>query len=102
VVQFRPKAPIKKESKTMKKDHKKTDITSEKRIEEALDLMIEFEWIGAFDSPEGWHIINELRDILCDHEVREYQAREEDTNVPERLFCMDCEKDFDVNDWGME
>lgn len=35
---------------------------------------------------------------ICNHEFKEYQAEETDTNIPERLFCVDCDKDFNVQD----
>lgn len=43
--------------------------------------------------------IDEYVDIdSCDHENKEYQAREEDTNTPEDYYCLDCGKQFDIPD----
>jgi len=34
----------------------------------------------------------------CQHENKEYQPREWDTNVPEDYYCLDCGEQFDIPD----
>ena len=40
-------------------------------------------------------------DCACEHKKKTYQAKEEDTNVPETYTCDDCGKDIDMPepDW---
>ena len=33
---------------------------------------------------------------VCEHESREYQPFERDTNVPESYYCVDCGKELDI------
>jgi len=37
-----------------------------------------------------------IEQILCNHDNMEYQAKEEDTNVPEDYYCLDCNKQFEL------
>ena len=62
-----------------------------KKIEEVLDAIA-----GWGELDEGYYVVNLIRDILCEHIDKEYQAREPDTNVHERYFCTNCGKDFEV------
>ena len=71
---------------------------NKKKIKDALEKLIWMEQNGSFDSYDGYAVTEEIRNILCDHEFKEYQAEETDTNIPERLFCVDCDKDFNVQD----
>ena len=67
-----------------------------KKIEEALERLIWMEQNGSSDSYEGYAVTEEIRNILCDHVFKEYQAEETENNVPESLHCVDCNKEFDV------
>jgi len=69
-----------------------------KKIEEALEKLIWMEQHGSFDTYDGYMVTDEVRNILCDHNEKEYQAEETENNVPESLHCVDCNKEFDVQD----
>ena len=69
-----------------------------KKIEEALEKLVYMEQHGSSDSYEGYAVTEEIRNILCDHNDKEYQAEERENNVPEILHCVDCNKEFDVQD----
>ena len=70
----------------------------EKKIEEALEKLIWMEQKGSSDSYEGYAVTEEVRNILCDHSDKEYQAEEPENNVPESLHCINCNKEFNVQD----
>ena len=67
-----------------------------KKIEEALEKLIWMEQHGSSDSYEGYAVTEEIRNILCDHVFKEYEAEETENDVPESLHCVDCNKEFDV------
>ena len=69
-----------------------------KKIEEALEKLIDMEQKGSSDSYEGYAVTEEIRNILCDHNEKEYQAEEPENNISESLHCVDCNKEFDVQD----
>ena len=69
-----------------------------KKIEEALERLIWMEQNGSSDSYEGYAVTEEIRNILCDHNDKEYQAEEPENNISESLHCVDCNKEFDVQD----
>ena len=69
-----------------------------KKIEEALERLIWMEQNGSSDSYEGYAVTEEIRNILCDHSDKEYQAEETENNVPESLHCINCNKEFNVQD----
>ena len=61
-----------------------------KKIEKALEKLT---WIERISDS-----IDEVRNILCDHNEKEYQAEERENNISESLHCVDCNKEFDVQD----
>ena len=67
-----------------------------KKIEEALEKLVYMEQHGSSDSYEGYAVTEEIRNILCDHNEKEYQAEERENNIPESLHCVNCNKEFDV------
>ena len=69
-----------------------------KKIEEALERLIWMEQNGSSDSYEGYAVTEEIRNILCDHNDKEYQAEEPENNISESLLCINCNKEFDVQD----
>ena len=69
-----------------------------KKIEEALEKLIDMEQKGSSDSYEGYAVTEEIRNILCDHNDKEYQAEEPENNISESLLCINCNKEFDVQD----
>jgi hypothetical protein len=76
-----------------------------KKIEEALERLIHMEEFSslAYEPSDGeaqWidKITSTIRDILCDHNEKEYQAEETENNVPESLHCINCNKEFNVQD----
>ena len=73
-------------------------IRNAKKIEEALEKLIDMEQKGSSDSYEGYAVTEEIRNILCDHSDKEYQAEETENNVPESLHCINCNKEFNVQD----
>ena len=62
-----------------------------KKIEEVLETIV-----GCEELDEGYYVVNLIRDILCDHNEKEYQAEERENNIPESLHCVNCNKEFDV------
>jgi len=40
---------------------------------------------------------------FCEHEVKTYQPKEWDTNIPETYTCDECDKEFDIPepDWDL-
>jgi len=40
---------------------------------------------------------------FCEHEVKTYQPKEWDTNIPETYTCDECGKEFDIPepDWDL-
>ena len=69
-----------------------------KKIEEALEKLVYMEQHGSSDSYEGYAVTEEIRNILCDHNEKEYQAEEPENNISESLHCGDCNKEVDVQD----
>jgi len=76
-----------------------------KKIEEVLERLIHMEEFSslAYEPSDGeaqWidKITSTIRDILCDHNDKEYQAEETENNVPESLHCINCNKEFNVQD----
>jgi len=61
-----------------------------KKIEEALEKLT---WIERISDS-----IDEVRNILCDHNDKEYQAEEPENNISESLHCINCNKEFNVQD----
>lgn len=48
-------------------------------------------------------IVTEETQEQCKHTNKEYQPYERDTNVGERYFCLDCDKDLPIPepDWDL-
>ena len=72
-----------------------------KKIEKALEKLTWIEQNGSSDSYEGLAYllsIDEVRNILCDHNDKEYQAEEPENNISESLHCINCNKEFNVQD----
>ena len=68
------------------------------KIEEALEKLVYMEQHGSSDSYEGYAVTEEIRNILCDHSDKEYQAEEPENNISESLHCINCNKEFNVQD----
>ena len=76
-----------------------------KKIEEVLEKLIDMkEYTRLVYNPSDGEaliidkITSTIRDILCDHNEKEYQAEEPENNISESLHCINCNKEFDVQD----
>ena len=76
-----------------------------KKIEEVLEKLIDMkEYTRLVYNPSDGEaliidkITSTIRDILCDHNEKEYQAEEPENNISESLLCINCNKEFDVQD----
>ena len=76
-----------------------------KKIEEVLERLIHLEEYSSLpNDPLGAKeytidkITSTIRDILCDHVFKEYQGEEPENNISESLHCINCNKEFNVQD----
>ena len=76
-----------------------------KKIEEVLEKLIDMkEYTRLVYNPSDGEaliidkITSTIRDILCDHNEKEYQAEEPENNISESLHCINCNKEFNVQD----
>tara|TARA_X000000368_G_scaffold245987_1_gene194329 strand:- start:5548 stop:5772 length:225 start_codon:yes stop_codon:yes gene_type:complete len=58
-----------------------------------LDEVIELIW-NVRGGIEKELKIDDVCDIICEHEKKEYQPAEPENNVGEDYFCYDCGRDF--------
>ena len=66
-------------------------VVNKNTVDDAIDYLINLEY-----KPENkpLNIVDELKDILCEHEDVVHQSAEFENNIPKQSYCFSCLKEI--------
>ena len=66
----------------------------ESKIDQAKEILVQLDFFDLYTC------IDEIRDVLCDHENIKYQPNEPENNIMQGAWCEECNKEMEWEEGG--